>query len=93
MADAKRPWWASAMLFVGEHLLLLVALGLLIPPYPSMEGEVSPFRRAIPLIVPIMAGSRLCARFLGRESWAGIVVKIAIVLLVGFVMRMRVGMH
>jgi hypothetical protein len=78
------------MAWRGEHLLLLVALGLMVPPVPSESGQGYGFARAALLLAAAAAGSRGCAWVEGRESWAGVVLKTAMFVAAGYLMHLRV---
>jgi len=86
MSQAKRVG-----AFVGEHLLLLFALAMMIPPIPSEKGVVYSYFPSGLWIAILAAASRWCALTVERESWYGLIMKTALLVGTGFVMHVRVS--
>jgi hypothetical protein len=84
MSEAKR---ISAV--VGEHLFLLLALALIIPPVPSEKGQSYDYIRAAPLVAILAVASRWCAWLVDREGWLGLLVKPAMFVAAGYFVYLR----
>ena len=76
--------------FVADHFLFAVAMVLLIPPVPSMEGQTYNFWKIIIPMTVVLGGSRFIAIRQGNETWLGWAFKTIIFVCVGFIMYARV---
>jgi hypothetical protein len=73
-----------------EHLLLGIAILSIIPPFTSRQGERYDFGRG-PVVVMLLflIPSRILAMRRGEESWFGMVLKAAILVVAGYVNYLR----
>jgi hypothetical protein len=72
---------------VGEYLLIILAIVMMVPPYPSEKGYVYSYFPAGVYVAILAAASRLCALAVGRERWLGLLIKTALIVGAGFVVH------
>jgi hypothetical protein len=75
----------------ADHLLFALAMSMLIPPIPSMEGQIYSFWGSLPFMMLFLCASRWIAIRRGDETWLGLLLKSPIFLIVGFTMYARVN--
>ncbi|MCC6675653.1 MAG: hypothetical protein IT436_00790 [Phycisphaerales bacterium] len=75
--------------FLAEHALLALAAMMTIPVVMSGPDD-PPLMPSLIIGVPAFVGSRLIARARCLETWAGLVVKAALFIIVVLVMHLRV---
>lgn len=73
-----------------DHFLFALAAFFLIPPVPSVEGEIYNPWKGVVLAVLSLGGSRFIAIRMGNETWLGWILKTIIFVVFGFVIYLRV---
>ena len=71
-----------------EHVFLLLALVILIPPVRSIEGQTfDAWYRVFPIMSAFLLLSRGCAIRRGDESWVGVALKLLVFVAFGVALR------
>lgn len=81
--------WKRVLAFMGEHSLLVFALGAAIPPQMSTPSDPELFP-AVPIAALAFAASRFIARLRGLETCPGLMVKLLLFTLAAIVVHERV---